>query len=115
MKAAKETKTKLYPISGERPNAVKKTGAYGVFTLFHDLSAYTTASVFHYSGRQTQVLARFGIFSMENGCADTEREAREFSVKFFTEDGNLDIPGTNIPVSLSEKTETVNDYYKIPR
>jgi catalase len=49
-------------------------------------------------GKRTPIFARFSTVSGEKGSADTERDARGFSVKFYTEEGNFDMVGNNTPV-----------------
>ena len=72
-------------------------GAFGSFTATEDVSQFTKAKVFQ-KGRTTDTLARFSTVAGEQGAADTQRDPRGFSVKFYTEDGNWDMVGNNTPV-----------------
>ena len=82
----------------ERVVHAKGTGAFGTFTVTHDITRYTKAKIFSKIGKQTKLFARFSIVGGEKGGADSERDPRGFAVKFYTEDGNWDITGNNTPV-----------------
>ncbi len=82
----------------ERRMHAKGSGAYGVFTVTHDISQYTKARLFSEVGKKTEVFARFSTVAGERGAADAERDIRGFSVKFYTEEGNWDMVGNNTPV-----------------
>jgi catalase len=81
----------------ERKPHAKGSGAFGTFTVTHDITRYTKASVFR-PGSQVRTLARFSTVAGELGSADTWRDVRGFSVRFYTEDGNWDLVGNNTPV-----------------
>jgi catalase len=76
----------------------KGSGAYGTFTVTHDISKYTRAALFSEVGKKTDVFLRFSTVAGERGAADAERDIRGFAVKFYTEQGNWDIVGNNTPV-----------------
>jgi len=82
----------------ERVVHAKGTGAFGTFTVTHDITQYTKAKIFSEIGKQTKLFARFSIVGGEKGGADSERDPRGFAVKFYTEDGNWDLAGNNTPV-----------------
>ncbi|MFA6400391.1 MAG: catalase [Salinivirgaceae bacterium] len=82
----------------ERVVHAKGTGAFGTFTVTHDITQYTKAKIFSKIGKQTKLFARFSIVGGEKGGADSERDPRGFAVKFYTEDGNWDLAGNNTPV-----------------
>lgn len=82
----------------ERVVHAKGTGAFGTFTVTHDITQYTKAKLFSEIGKQTKLFARFSIVGGEKGGADSERDPRGFALKFYTEDGNWDIAGNNTPV-----------------
>lgn len=63
-----------------------------------DVSKYTKAMPFQTVGKRTPVFARFSTVGGEKGSADTERDPRGYSVKFYTEEGNWDMVGNNTPV-----------------
>jgi catalase len=82
----------------ERRMHAKGAGAHGTFTVTHDVSAYTKASLFAEIGKQTPVFMRFSTVAGERGAADAERDIRGFAVKFYTDQGNWDVVGNNTPV-----------------
>lgn len=82
----------------ERRMHAKGSGAYGTFTLTHDISAYTKAAMFNGVGKQTECFVRFSTVAGERGAADAERDIRGFAMKFYTEEGNWDLVGNNTPV-----------------
>ncbi len=82
----------------ERVVHAKGSGAYGTFTVTHDISAYTHAKLFAAVGRQTATFVRFSTVGGEKGSADTERDPRGFAIRFYTEDGNWDLVGNNTPM-----------------
>lgn len=82
----------------ERVVHAKGSGAYGTFTVTHDISRYTHAKLFSAIGKQTETFVRFSTVGGEKGSADTERDPRGFAVRFYTEDGNWDLVGNNTPM-----------------
>lgn len=82
----------------ERVVHAKGSGAYGAFTVTHDISRYTTAKLFAAIGKQAEVFVRFSTVGGEKGSADTERDPRGFATRFYTEDGNWDLVGNNTPM-----------------
>lgn len=82
----------------ERRMHAKGSGAYGVFTVTHDITRYTKAALFSEIGKKTEVFVRFSTVAGERGAADAERDIRGFAVKFYTEQGNWDLVGNNTPV-----------------
>jgi catalase len=83
----------------ERVVHAKGSGAYGTFTCTNpDMAKYTSAKLFETKGKQTPLLIRFSTVGGEKGSADTERDPRGFSIKFYTEEGNWDMVGNNTPV-----------------
>ena len=82
----------------ERVVHAKGSGAYGSFTVTHDISKYTKAALFAHVGKQTPVFLRFSTVGGEKGSADTERDPRGFALRFYTEEGNWDLVGNNTPV-----------------
>jgi catalase len=81
----------------ERQPHAKGGGAFGHFEVTNDVSAYTSASVFQ-PGAKTEMLARFSTVAGERGSPDTWRDPRGFALKFYTDEGNLDIVGNNVPI-----------------
>ncbi|MDX8122250.1 catalase [Janthinobacterium sp. GMG2] len=82
----------------ERRMHAKGSGAYGTFTVTHDITRYTRAKIFGEVGKKTPMFARFSTVAGERGAADAERDIRGFALKFYTEEGNWDLVGNNTPV-----------------
>ena len=82
----------------ERRMHAKGSGAFGTFTVTHDITKYTRAKIFSEVGKQTEMFARFTTVAGERGAADAERDIRGFALKFYTEEGNWDMVGNNTPV-----------------
>jgi catalase len=82
----------------ERRMHAKGAGAHGTFTVTHDISRYSKASIFSKVGKQTPMFVRFSTVAGERGAADAERDIRGFALKFYTEQGNWDLVGNNTPV-----------------
>src|SRR3546814_21187425 len=77
----------------------KGAGAYGTFTVTHDITKYTRAKLFSEIGKKTPMFARFSTVAGERGAADAERDIRGIAMKFYHEDGNWDLVGNNNPRS----------------
>ena len=82
----------------ERRMHAKGSGAYGAFTVTHDITRYTRAKIFSEVGKKTELFTRFSTVAGERGAADAERDIRGFAMKFYTEEGNWDLVGNNTPV-----------------
>ncbi len=82
----------------ERRMHAKGSGAFGTFTVTHDITKYTKAKIFSKVGKQTELFVRFSTVAGERGAADAERDIRGFAMKFYTEEGNWDLVGNNTPV-----------------
>lgn len=82
----------------ERRMHAKGSGAYGTFTVTHDITRHTRARLFSDIGKSTEVFVRFSTVAGERGAADAERDIRGFAIKFYTEQGNWDLVGNNTPV-----------------
>ena len=82
----------------ERRMHAKGSGAYGTFTVTHDITKYTRAKIFSKVGKKTDLFVRFSTVAGERGAADAERDIRGFAIKFYTEEGNWDLVGNNTPV-----------------
>lgn len=82
----------------ERRMHAKGSGAYGTFTVTHDITKYTRAKLFSEIGKKTEMFVRFSTVAGERGAADAERDIRGFAMKFYTEEGNWDLVGNNTPV-----------------
>src|SRR6186713_729896 len=82
----------------ERRMHAKGSGAYGTFTVTHDITKYTRADLFSEIGKKTEMFVRFSTVAGERGAADAERDIRGFAMKFYTNEGNWDLVGNNTPV-----------------
>ncbi|RSZ58022.1 catalase [Massilia atriviolacea] len=82
----------------ERVVHARGSGAHGYFESYQDLGQLTRAAPFAYAGKRTPVFVRFSTATGERGSPDTARDVRGFAVKFYTDEGNWDLVGNNIPV-----------------
>ena len=82
----------------ERRMHAKGSGAYGTFTVTHDISQYTSAQLFSKVGNSCETFTRFSTVAGERGAADAERDIRGFATKFYTDQGIWDLVGNNTPV-----------------
>ncbi len=83
----------------ERVVHARGVGAHGVFQVYDDsLAPYTRASVLTDPSLETPVFVRFSTVNGSRGSTDLARDARGFAVKFYTNEGNWDLVGNNIPV-----------------
>ncbi|MDY6947529.1 MAG: catalase [Pseudomonadota bacterium] len=82
----------------ERVVHARGSGAHGYFECYKPLSEHTRASIFAEKGKRTPVFVRFSTVAGERGSTDTARDVRGFAVKFYTDEGNWDLVGNNIPV-----------------
>lgn len=82
----------------ERIVHARGSGAHGFFECYAPLREYTRAAPFQAAKKRTPVFARFSTVAGERGSVDTARDVRGFAVKFYTDEGNWDLVGNNIPV-----------------
>jgi catalase len=82
----------------ERIVHARGSGAHGYFECYASMAQVTRASLFAEAGKQTPVFVRFSTVVGERGSSDTPRDVRGFAVKFYTDEGNWDLVGNNIPV-----------------
>lgn len=82
----------------ERIVHARGSAAHGYFEAYDDLSELTCAAPFSEKGKITPVFTRFSTVAGERGSVDTPRDVRGFAVKFYTDEGNWDLVGNNIPV-----------------
>lgn len=82
----------------ERVVHARGSAAHGYFECYQPLDRYTMAAPFAEAGKRTPVFTRFSTVAGERGSMDTARDVRGFAVKFYTEQGNWDLVGNNIPV-----------------
>ncbi|TXD38395.1 catalase [Lujinxingia vulgaris] len=82
----------------ERVVHARGSAAHGYFELYEDLSALTRARFLCDTSMKTPVFVRFSTVVGFRGSADTVRDVRGFATKFFTQEGNYDLVGNNMPV-----------------
>lgn len=82
----------------ERAVHARGAGAHGVFTSYGDWSNITGASFLSTPNKETPVFVRFSTVAGSRGSADTVRDVHGFAVRFYTDEGNFDVVGNNIPV-----------------
>ncbi len=81
----------------ERIVHARGSAAHGIFEAYGNISKYTKAG-FLQAGRKTPVFVRFSTVAGSRGSTDLARDVRGFSVKFYTDEGNYDLVGNNMPV-----------------
>ncbi|WP_411886768.1 catalase [Polaromonas sp. YR568] len=82
----------------ERIVHARGSGAHGFFECYKPFTQYTKAAPFQEEGKITPVFVRFSTVQGERGSKDTARDVRGFAVKFYTDEGNWDLVGNNMPV-----------------
>ncbi|MBU7573542.1 MAG: catalase [Hydrogenophaga sp.] len=82
----------------ERIVHARGSGAHGYFECYDALTDITKAAPFQEAGKVTPVFVRFSTVQGERGSKDTARDVRGFAVKFYTDEGNWDLVGNNMPV-----------------
>ncbi|MBY0222858.1 catalase [Sporosarcina aquimarina] len=82
----------------ERAVHARGYAAHGEFELYESMKKYTKAGFLQEPGSKTPVFTRFSTVAGSKGSAETVRDVRGFAVKFYTEEGNYDLVGNNMPV-----------------
>lgn len=82
----------------ERIVHARGTGAHGEFQLYESMKEYTKAGFLQDPNVKTPVFIRFSTVAGFRGSADTVRDVRGFAIKFYTQEGNYDLVGNNMPV-----------------
>ncbi|UAL09923.1 catalase [Caulobacter segnis] len=82
----------------ERIVHARGSAAHGFFEVYESLADITKADLFQRPGEKTPVFTRFSTVAGGAGSVDTPRDVRGFAVKFYTQEGNWDLVGNNIPV-----------------
>ncbi len=82
----------------ERIVHARGSGAHGFFEAYAPMTGVTKAAPFKEAGKITPVFVRFSTVAGERGSKDTARDVRGFAVKFYTDEGNWDLVGNNMPV-----------------
>ena len=82
----------------ERVVHARGAAAHGIFEAYGTARKFTKAGFLQEKGKKTPVFVRFSTVLGSRGSADTARDVRGFAVKFYTDEGNFDLVGNNIPV-----------------
>ncbi len=82
----------------ERVVHARGTAAHGVFKVYKPMSEYTKAHFLNDTEAETPVFVRFSTVAGSRGSTDMPRDVRGFAVKFYTQAGNFDLVGNNMPV-----------------
>ena len=82
----------------ERIVHARGSGAHGVFQVYKPLGQYTKAAFLNDPSLETPVFVRFSTVAGSRGSSDLARDVRGFAVKFYTNEGNFDLVGNNMPV-----------------
>ncbi|AWW32022.1 catalase HPII [Echinicola strongylocentroti] len=82
----------------ERVVHARGAGAHGYFEAYENMGEYTKAGFLQEAGTQTPVFVRFSTVAGSKGSTDLARDVRGFAVKFYTQEGNFDLVGNNMPV-----------------
>src|SRR3984885_10717834 len=82
----------------ERVVHARGSAAHGVFKVYKPMKAFTKAQFLNDSSIETPVFVRFSTVAGSRGSSDLARDVRGFAVKFYTQEGNFDLVGNNIPV-----------------
>ena len=82
----------------ERIVHARGSGAHGYFQVYKPMSSLTRAAFLQDPKKKTPVFVRFSTVAGGAGSGDTPRDVRGFAVKFYTQEGNFDLVGNNIPV-----------------
>ncbi|MEO8150286.1 MAG: catalase [Bacteroidia bacterium] len=82
----------------ERIVHARGSAAHGIFELYNPIPQFTKAKFLNDTSKPTSVFVRFSTVAGSRGSSDLARDVRGFSVKFYTEEGNYDLVGNNMPV-----------------
>ncbi|HVL09419.1 MAG TPA: catalase [Burkholderiaceae bacterium] len=93
----------------ERIVHARGSAAHGYFECYKPLTDLTCASLFAEAGKRTPVFVRFSTVAGERGSKDTARDVRGFAVKFYTDEGNWDLVGNNMPVFFIQDAKKFPD------
>lgn len=82
----------------ERIVHARSSAAHGYFECYEPFTQHTKAAPFQEKGKITPVFVRFSTVAGERGSKDTAHDVRGFAIKFYTDEGNWDLVGNNMPV-----------------
>ncbi|MDD4413955.1 MAG: catalase [Oscillospiraceae bacterium] len=94
----------------ERAVHARGSGAHGVFEVYESMKPYTKAKFLQDPNVKTPVFVRFSTVIGSRGSKDTTRDVRGFATKFYTEEGNYDLVGNNIPVFFMQDAIKFPDF-----
>jgi catalase len=94
----------------ERIVHARGSGAHGFFQVYEPMTKYTSAGFLSDPSRRTPVFVRFSTVAGSRGSSDLARDVRGFAVKFYTDEGNFDLVGNNIPVFFIQDAVKFPDF-----
>ncbi|QJB39660.1 catalase [Chitinophaga oryzae] len=94
----------------ERIVHARGAGAHGYFQVYASMAEHTRAGFLCDPGRRTPVFVRFSTVAGSRGSTDLARDVRGFAVKFYTEEGNYDLVGNNMPVFFIQDAVKFPDF-----
>ncbi len=94
----------------ERIVHARGSAAHGVFKVYEPMAKYTKAGFLNDTNRETPVFVRFSTVGGSRGSTDMARDVRGFAVKFYTEEGNFDLVGNNMPVFFIQDAMKFPDF-----
>ncbi|KAG4069430.1 hypothetical protein HA402_012283 [Bradysia odoriphaga] len=94
----------------ERIVHARGEAAHGFFQVYESMAKYTKAGFLQDPGKETPVFVRFSTVAGSRGSTDLARDVRGFAVKFYTEEGNYDLVGNNMPVFFIQDAMKFPDF-----
>ncbi|CAL1519828.1 catalase [Chitinophaga sp. MM2321] len=94
----------------ERIVHARGSAAHGYFQVYKSMAKFTKAGFLTDPARQTPVFVRFSTVAGSRGSTDLARDARGFAVKFYTDEGNYDLVGNNMPVFFIQDAVKFPDF-----
>ena len=94
----------------ERIVHARGSAAHGFFQVYESMARYTSAGFLGDPARRTPVFVRFSTVAGSRGSTDLARDVRGFAVKFYTDEGNFDLVGNNIPVFFIQDAVKFPDF-----
>ncbi|WP_343743779.1 catalase HPII [Chitinophaga sp.] len=94
----------------ERIVHARGAGAHGYFQVYESMADYTKAGFLCDPARRTPVFVRFSTVAGSRGSTDLARDVRGFAVKFYTDEGNYDLVGNNMPVFFIQDAVKFPDF-----
>ncbi|MBC9932327.1 catalase [Chitinophaga qingshengii] len=94
----------------ERIVHARGSGAHGYFQVYESMAEYTKAGFLNDPARRTPVFVRFSTVAGSRGSTDLARDVRGFAVKFYTDEGNYDLVGNNMPVFFIQDAVKFPDF-----